>query len=69
MNPFEIQLLPRGESSDSTILTESFIEAAKADNASKSMLSTAAIFSSLIRPLVGDSEANHSGVHKAGWSS
>jgi signal transduction histidine kinase len=39
MKPLEIQSLPRGESSDSTILTKSFIEAANADNASKSKLS------------------------------
>lgn len=40
MKPLDIQALPRGESSDSTNLTKSFIEAAKADNASQSKLSS-----------------------------
>lgn len=40
MKPLEIQPLPRGESSDSTILTKSFIEAVKADNVPKPKLSS-----------------------------
>jgi signal transduction histidine kinase len=40
MKPLEIKSLPSGESADSIILTKSFIEVAKADNASKSKLSS-----------------------------
>ena len=39
MKPLEIQSLQRCESSDSTILTKSFTEAAEADNASKAKVS------------------------------